>query len=666
VQYQTSRSSKALVSATNEQSLPQVYLGRLPQEGGALPDETHHSLASRVKWIVSTCLVGVAGLCVIAVVMYASMDFKGQDGILSSMHQASVSALKPKQVGKIVENQPKITFGQKTDRIKLKAKGVTTSHIIHDNVVMRRDATEFIEIKPYVLIEASLATAVPERATRIPEFDPFELYAKKTPVADKASQNKTRDASSNNVALKWNDINLERLSIIDEHSISALRAEQFVAEAAAVLAETGAEFETAEEDPSKGTTALEEQETQKSLQEPNTTIVRKTPEPSERNVDQYVTTATKVRSGNTLYEMLAQAGARDREAKDIVAAMEEVPGAAQLEVGQQLRFTHLKTPANSRETAPIRVSLYQGKSHVVSVTQEPSGNYKATRDATEITKLSKSQPRRFMKRATLYSSIFHAALTQDLPNELVTQFLRTLAYDVDFKQRVGIGNKIRFFFDIEREPSGIEKPGKLLFAAMTVNGETYEYYRFRTPDGKVDFYNKGGSNSRKFLMRQPVKGARFTSGFGYRRHPILGTRRRHTGTDWAAPRGTPILAPGDGTVIFVGRKGGYGNHLRIKHGNGYKTTFSHLQKFAKNIRKGVRVQQGQVIGYIGSTGRSTGPHLHYEVLVNNEFTDPMKIAVGRSRQLEGRLLAEFKRRKERIDDLMRRAPVKTQVAAIKE
>jgi len=140
----------------------------------------------------------------------------------------------------------------------------------------------------------------------------------------------------------------------------------------------------------------------------------------------------------------------------------------------------------------------------------------------------------------------------------------------------------------------------------------------------------------------------------------------HTGTDWAAPRGTPILAPGDGTVVFVGRKGGYGKHVRIKHGNGYKTTFSHMQKFAKNIRKGVRVKQGQVIGYLGSTGRSTGPHLHYEVLVNGKFTDPMKIATGSSRQLKGRLLAEFKDEKQRIDDLMRRAPVKTQVAAVNE
>jgi murein DD-endopeptidase MepM/ murein hydrolase activator NlpD len=660
-------SSRALVRTGDHETLPQVYLSQLPDEPrGALPPDSHGGVASRLKWIVSTCLVGVAGLCVIAVVMYASMDFERDEGIISSIQKAGVSAMRPQQVGKIVQDQPEIAFGQKTDRIKLTAKGVTTSHIIHDSVVMRRDATEFIEIKPYVLIEASLATEIPQTASNIPSLDPFELYANKTPVGQQSEEAKAREAASGNAALSYSDIQIERLYDIDARRIGPERAEQLVAEAAAVLAESGAEFESAPAEPIAEAPLAENAEPLAEEIGPNTTVVRKRAETPAEQAERFVSTAVKVKSGDTLYRLLSEAGAGERDAKAIVNAMQTVPGAARLEAGQELRFTHERGVPGAENRAPIRVSLYSGDEHVVSVTQTASGEYAATRDETQIAAYSNSGERRYSTRASLYKSIFHAAITQDLPQELINQFLRTLAYDVDFQQKVGFGDSLRFFFDVEREPSGIEKPGKLLYAEMTVDGETYRYYRYRTPDGAVDFYDENGSNSRKFLMRKPVKGARFTSGFGYRRHPILGTRRMHTGADWAAPRGTPILAPGDGTVTFVGRKGGYGNHLRLKHGNGYQTTFSHLHKFAEGIRKGVKVQQGQVIGYIGSTGRSTGPHLHYEVLVNGKFTDPMKIATGSSRQLQGRFLAEFKREKEKIDDLMRRAPVKTRVAAVNE
>jgi len=660
------QSSRALVRTGDHETLPQVYLSKLPEQTGALPPEPQSGVASQLRWIVSTCLVGVAGLCVIAVVMYASMDFEGDEGIISSIQKAGVSAMQPKPVGKIMQDQPEIAFGQKTDRIKLTAKGVTTSHIIHDSVVMRRDATEFIEIKPYVLIEASLATELPQTASNIPKLDPFELYANKTPVGDQTQSADSRETASDNVALNYSNIRVERMFMIDDRNIGPERAEQLVAEAAAVLAESGAEFEAAPEEPTNSTPMTEAPEQVEDEVGSNTTIVRKRPEAASKPAQRFRNTAVEVKSGDTLYGLLSQAGAPERDAKAIVNAMGSVPGAAQLEVGQELRFTHEKGVPGADERAPIRVSMYSGDKHVVSVTQTATGEYAATRDETQMATFSDSGKRRYSTRASLYTSIFHAAITQDLPQELIDQFLRTLAHDIDFKQKVGFGDGMRFFYDVEREPSGIEKPGNLLYAEITVDGETHRYYRFRTPNGDVDFYDESGSNSRKFLMRKPVKGARFTSGFGYRRHPILGTRRMHTGTDWAAPRGTPILAPGDGTVVFVGRKGGYGKHVRIKHGNGYKTTFSHMQKFAKNIRKGVRVKQGQVIGYLGSTGRSTGPHLHYEVLVNGKFTDPMKIATGSSRQLKGRLLAEFKDEKQRIDDLMRRAPVKTQVAAVNE
>ncbi|RME99854.1 MAG: M23 family metallopeptidase, partial [Alphaproteobacteria bacterium] len=213
--------------------------------------------------------------------------------------------------------------------------------------------------------------------------------------------------------------------------------------------------------------------------------------------------------------------------------------------------------------------------------------------------------------------------------------------------------------------AGIEtRPGELLFTAMTVGGVTKRFYRFRLPEGEVDYYDADGNSAKKFLMRKPVKGARFTSGFGIRRHPVSRRTRMHTGSDWAAKTGTPILAAGDGIVEEAGRKGGYGNYVRIRHANGYKTAYGHMSRFAKGMRPGLKVTQGQVIGYVGSTGVSTGPHLHFEVLVNNRHVNPMTIPVPRGRQLTGKLLAEFQRERARIEELMRRAPVTTQVAAV--
>jgi murein DD-endopeptidase MepM/ murein hydrolase activator NlpD len=165
-------------------------------------------------------------------------------------------------------------------------------------------------------------------------------------------------------------------------------------------------------------------------------------------------------------------------------------------------------------------------------------------------------------------------------------------------------------------------PGELLYTSITSGGESYRFYRFRTPDGIVDYYDENGSNSKKFLMRRPVRGdVRLTSGFGMRFHPLLNERRMHTGVDWATNPGTPVLAAGNGVVEEAGRKGQYGNYIRIRHANGYHTAYGHLLRFKKGIVPGVKVRQGEIIAYVGATGLASGPHLHYEVLINSRFVD---------------------------------------------
>jgi murein DD-endopeptidase MepM/ murein hydrolase activator NlpD len=271
------------------------------------------------------------------------------------------------------------------------------------------------------------------------------------------------------------------------------------------------------------------------------------------------------------------------------------------------------------------------------------------------------------QRATLYQSFYHAALAQNIPADTILKLLRVHSYDVDFKQKVKPGDSFDVFFDVPtdadtHDADNRDAMGELLYTSMTVDGHTRNFWRFRTPDGVVDYYDEQGNSAKKFLMRNPVKGGRYTSGFGPRVHPLLGITRMHTGVDWAAPAGTPILAGADGTIERVGRQGGYGNYVRIRHTNGFSTAYGHMSRYADGLEPGMSVKQGQVIGYVGSTGFSTGPHCHYEILVNNKFVNPMTIQVPRGLQLTGRQLAEFQRERGRIETLMQMDPVTSRVA----
>ena len=204
-----------------------------------------------------------------------------------------------------------------------------------------------------------------------------------------------------------------------------------------------------------------------------------------------------------------------------------------------------------------------------------------------------------------------------------------------------------------------EAKNDVLFTALTVGGETKRYFRYQAPDDNlVDYYDESGKSAKKFLVRKPVTLGMMRSGFGVRRHPILGYMKMHTGVDWAAPNGTPIYASGNGNVEKVGWESGYGKYVRLRHANGYQTAYGHMSGFARGLQSGARVHQGQIIGYVGSTGLSTGAHLHYEIMVNGRFVDPMRIKLPRGRVLEGPVLAGFERERERLEAMLSRAPAR--------
>ena len=364
----------------------------------------------------------------------------------------------------------------------------------------------------------------------------------------------------------------------------------------------------------------------------------------------------KVGRGDTLMSLILKVGGEASMAKSIVEAMEPSFGAKDLKPGQQIRFNLIPAPSDTEEMEPLRVSVFDSKdNHIATVARNVEGEFAVTNEAGLVDAAKIQGP----QRATLYTSFYHAALNQRLSPDTILKLLRVHSYDVDFKRRVSPGDSFDVFFDVPADSENRDELGEMLYTSMTIDGSARSFWRFRTPDGIIDYYDEHGNSAKKFLMRNPVRGGRYTSGYGTRRHPLLRVTRMHTGVDWAAPSGTPIVAAADGTVERVGRQGGYGNYIRIRHANGFTTAYGHLSRYADGLEPSISVKQGQVIGYVGSTGFSTGPHCHYEIMVNNKFVNPMTIQVPRGLQLTGKQIAAFNKERKRIDTLRQMDPVTT-------
>jgi len=216
------------------------------------------------------------------------------------------------------------------------------------------------------------------------------------------------------------------------------------------------------------------------------------------------------------------------------------------------------------------------------------------------------------------------------------------SYEVDFQRDIQPGDSFEVMYQELKNDAGERvRFGDILYASMTLSGHEVRLYSYVDGNGDTDFYNQKGESYRRALMRTPINGARLSSGYGKRKHPILGYTKMHKGIDFAAPRGTPIFAAGNGTIDKIGRNGGYGNYIRIRHNDSYETAYGHMKGFGQGLEQGLRFKPGDVIGYVGTTGRSTGPHLHYEILKNNAQVNPIRVKMPSGKTLEGKELKTF-------------------------
>jgi murein DD-endopeptidase MepM/ murein hydrolase activator NlpD len=372
-----------------------------------------------------------------------------------------------------------------------------------------------------------------------------------------------------------------------------------------------------------------------------------------------------MRRGVSFEDLLKSNGASAEAATAILAAFGVKGGDSPVGEGQKIVLVSQEPVVPGAKPTIGRVSVYADDQLKATVAINDKGAYApvSLRAAEAWRKPKASDVEEARGGMSLYQSLYETALKQGLPRQVIDILIRVFANDVDFQRSTAPGDSIEAFVS---DPDDVAPRAELLSAAMTVRDQTFKYYRFQTPDDNlVDYYDQGGRSTRKFLLRKPIAEGEMTSPFGMRYHPILHFARMHTGVDWGAPIGTPIFAAGNGVVIKAAWDAGYGRRVEVQHANGYVTSYNHMSAFARGITEGVHVTQGQVVGYLGDSGLATGPHLHYEVIINGNFVDPMAIKLARTREIDGKMLALFKRERDRIDALMAQAPDAAVIASDK-
>ncbi|MGH6725515.1 MAG: M23 family metallopeptidase, partial [Pseudolabrys sp.] len=543
--------------------------------------------------------------------------------------------------------------------------------VIRVSTMTRVGNHEVVRVRPFVRIAGNLSLTVSDLSANIPAYNPQRLLAESAPggnatIADDAPKAEP-DAE---VAFVMRDLApiLPKLKIAvltpnDEVMARVREAAEWSEKAAMHLPIaaniTGIKLAYAAEataDPYAGFEA-------RIVPENITLLPKTTNETTGGNA--FNERVILVKKGDTVATILRDLGAPPDEIGAIVRALGSRGRDGGIKEGQKLRVLLAPVPGGQR-LQPIRVIVASDTTIDAVVALADSGKYVAVdvkNVGTDVAENSEdSVDDTDTPGVTLYKSVYETALRNKIPRPIIEDLVRIYSYDVDFQRKVQPGDSFEVLYAGEDETPVADSRNDVLFAALTVSGETKKFYRFQSPDdGIVDYYDESGKSAKKFLVRKPVMIGVMRSGFGIRRHPILGYTKMHTGVDWAAPTGTPIYASGNGVIEKAGWESGYGKYIRIRHTNGYETAYGHMSAFARGIEAGTRVRQGQVIGFIGSTGLSTGSHLHYEILVNGRFVDPMRIKLPRGRVLDGPILTAFEQERGRLDGIMARKPARVAV-----
>ncbi|AKI03284.1 metalloendopeptidase-like membrane protein [Hoeflea sp. IMCC20628] len=612
------------------------------------PDRREISL----RWLSGTFMTGITSSLLMGVALFGALDGREQLAI-------PAEALASTDLG--VSATGAVEKGSRLVQSVITAKPVDRA-IMEVSTMVRDGDRDVVRRQPFAHVKIALAANHPGAAAKsYPSFDPLKIFsAGDTEAASSVRTGVIYGAEvDSEISLRSFDFPLEAPPHPFAASMTLDEAEETVRTNGSVLTDGSVQLASLNYvDPRRFVSNNLELDFSASLNArviaENVSVASYLPTGLERV--EYVDDIIPVRKSAHLSDILDGAGYL---AEQYDAAKATLAGQIKIDKIPDQSVIRVGVEQSGDSTRVIRMSVYHKAKHVITVALSDHNGFVLGNEPPPTLAVGSA----FDETATpvasgrdlpnIYDGIYRAGLFYGMSTDMVGQIIRMLASNVDFQSPLKASDTLEAFFSVTDESGAATEDSELLFVNAKFGSNTVRLYRFQHPeDNSIDYYDEEGRSARQFLLRNPVPNGKFRGGFGMRRHPILKYSRMHTGVDWSAPRGTPIIASGNGVVEKAGWGNGYGRQTIIRHANGYESSYSHQNSIAKGVVPGARVRQGQVIGAVGSTGLSTGPHLHYELIVNGNKVDPMRIRLPDGKSLKDDAYAMFARERDRINSLL--------------
>lgn len=625
---------------------------------GEIPQGRELSFA----WLTGTVMTGLTSVMLMGAALYVS--FQGQDTFSTAYEALQIVTS---------EHETATDLINKTNRVRPTTVAKSELEIVEASIRETVDGRDLIKKQPFVRIRATLATAATSLSEDIPAYDPQAMIDSTQPIMtpdDAANTNIYGAEVEGEVSIRTSPL---PQTIVPPRAVSDQIAEAYVrqtlenffGEGGAASAETALAY--APDAPGVEDLGVVEPGGMTSVVE-NLTVMPKKTTATEAGLGRTERIIT-VKEPSKIEDLLLKNGFTEKMIEAISGTLTNVYPSTTLPAKARLRIL-FGASRTSDVLIPYRLSIYvhddktDTDSHAATVALTDRGAYVLGLAPSEIAFPEEdTEEVNVSNLPSVYRSIWETARKHDIDDDITKRIVAMYAYDVDLTKKISAGDSIEVL-QTEKDANGKQD---LLYVSLKLGSTERKLYRFRTNDGAVDFYDPEGETGKRFLTRRPLQGGgRLASRFGYRIHPIFKTRRLHTGVDLASPKGTPIYAAGDGVIEKAQWVSGYGRYIEIKHVNGYETGYGHQSAFADGIKPGVKVRQGQLIGYVGSTGNSTGNHLHFEIKVNGRFVDPLSVKLPRDHTLPSQDSGAFKQAIAQINDLMTRdaAPIRVASASV--
>ncbi|WP_273756836.1 M23 family metallopeptidase [Bartonella sp. MM73XJBT] len=627
-----------------------------------------------VRWLTGTVLTGITSCILMGIALFTALD--GQQRLVTPPQWFTLDNLS--------QIQDSDANGYKSDRISPThaRQSFDSKRQFELSILQKKGDKKVIQTQRFEWIRMALAENRPKQYS-YPKFDSLNMFATDSKIQAATLQDSGHIYGAKietKLILSNRDFVIDQIDFDGADSLTDDEAQQELKKAGFTL-EKNKELLSILTliDPLK----LEDlSSTSQFTESPEVRIVQEnvTVSPQSRRIDltkNYAEDIFPIRKKQKIADAFKDSNYTKEQIERVVSTLTKLNNSDMLKEGSLLRIG-IVTQAGEEDHL-VRASIYQGKYHILTIALNDQGQFVESAEPRMSqalrTAFQNGIPHAYVSSAqlpTVYDALYTALLSHNVSQSLSKHLIRLLATNIDMKSRITPTDQLEIFYAVpQQSDTGKNNDGKknqktvgvptntdpeIRYISVTFGNTIYKYYRYQSKDGRVNYYDSEGKSSKPFLLRKPTPNGVFGSPFGPRRHPILGYVRMHTGVDWVAPKGSPIIAVGDGIVTKVGVTGGYGNHTEIQHSNGYISSYSHQSRYAPDIKPGVRVRQGQVIGYVGTTGMATGPHCHFEMIVNGVKVDPMRIRIPEGKALTNQDLQAFLEEKNNIDSLLSNPP----------